>query len=64
IIPAILISLSTMSAAQEQAKIPVEISVAIKAGNASELAKYMNSTIELLLLDKEDFCYRWPMGIF
>lgn len=55
IIPAILISLSTMSAAQEQAKIPVEISVAIKAGNASELAKYMNSTIELLLLDKEDF---------
>jgi hypothetical protein len=44
-----------MSAAQEQAKIPVEISVAIKAGNASELAKYMNSTIELLLLDKEDF---------
>lgn len=55
IIPAILISLSTMSAAQEQAKIPVEISIAIKSGNASELAKYMNSTIELLLLDKEDF---------
>ncbi len=40
---------------QDQANIPAEISIAIKAGNATELAKYMNSTIELLLLDKEDF---------
>ncbi len=29
--------------------------MAIKAGNAAELAKYMNSTVEVLLLDKEDF---------
>ena len=43
------------AAGQEQANIPGGISIAIKAGNASELAKYMNSTIELLLLDKEDF---------
>ena len=41
--------------AQDQAKIPEGISAAIKAGNAAELSKYMNSTIELLLLDKEDF---------
>ncbi len=41
--------------AQEQARIPAGISTAIKAGNASELTKYMNSTVELLLLDKEDF---------
>jgi hypothetical protein len=41
--------------AQEQVKIPGGISIAFKAGNAAELAKYMNSTIELLLLDKEDF---------
>ena len=34
---------------------PVGYLIAIKAGNASELSKYMNSTIELLLLDKEDF---------
>ncbi len=40
---------------QEQTKIPGGISIAIKAGNAAELSKYMNSTIELLLLDKEDF---------
>jgi len=40
---------------QEQTKIPGGISIAFKAGNAAELAKYMNSTIELLLLDKEDF---------
>jgi hypothetical protein len=41
--------------AQDQAKIPAGISIAIKTGNAAELAKYMNSTIELLLLQKEDF---------
>jgi hypothetical protein len=41
--------------AQEQAKIPAGISIALKAGNASELSKYFNSTIELQLIDKEDF---------
>ncbi len=40
---------------QDQQRIPPGISVAIKAGNATEMAKYMNSTVELLLLDKEDF---------
>lgn len=40
---------------QDQTKIPSGISLAIKAGNANELSKYMNSTVELLLLDKEDF---------
>ena len=34
----------------------------VKAGNATELAKYMNSTVELLLLDKEDF-YKKCSGI-
>ena len=41
--------------AQEQTKIPGGIAIAFKAGNAAELSKYMNSTVELLLLDKEDF---------
>jgi len=41
--------------AQDQTRIPGEIAAAIKAGNAAELAKYMNSTVEILLLDKEDF---------
>jgi len=56
IIPVLLIVLCSLPVtAQEQAKIPGGISIAIKAGNATELSKYMNSTIELLLLDKEDF---------
>jgi len=56
IIPIALIAFSTLAAtAQDQAKIPDGIAIAIKAGNAAELSKYMNSTIELLLLDKEDF---------
>ncbi len=41
--------------AQEQTKIPGGIAIAFKAGNAAELSKYMNSTVELLLIDKEDF---------
>jgi hypothetical protein len=56
IIPAVLMAISSLSAtAQDQAKIPEGISIAIKAGNSAELSRYMNSTIELLLLDKEDF---------
>jgi hypothetical protein len=41
--------------AQDQTKIPGGISIAFKAGNASELSKYINSTVQLLLLEKEDF---------
>src|SRR5665811_422217 len=56
IIPVIFLAITSLAAtAQEQTKIPGGISIAIKAGNAGELSKYMNSTIELLLLDKEDF---------
>ena len=56
IIPVIFLAFGCLTAAgQEQSNIPGGISIAIKAGNASELAKYMNSTIELLLLEKEDF---------
>ena len=55
-IPVVLLAFSSIaSTVQEQPKIPGGISIAIKAGNASELSKYMNSTVELLLLDKEDF---------
>jgi hypothetical protein len=55
-IPLFMFAFCSFSATiQEQAKIPGGISIAIKAGNAAELSKYMNSTIELLLLDKEDF---------
>ena len=56
IIPVAIFALFSLCATvQEQVTIPGGISIAIKAGNASELSKYMNSTIELLLLDKEDF---------
>lgn len=55
-IPVVLIALSSLTlSGQDQASIPGGISIALKAGNAAELSKYMNPTIELLLLDKEDF---------
>jgi hypothetical protein len=46
---------ASVNNAQDQPKIPGGISIAFKAGNAAELSKYMNSTVELLLLEKEDF---------
>jgi len=51
---ALMLSLISLQA-QDQAKIPGGISIAFKAGNASELSKYINSTVQLLLLEKEDF---------
>ncbi len=54
-LPVLIIFLSSAAATQDQTKIPGGISIAFKAGNAAELAKYMNSTIELILLNKEDF---------
>ena len=41
--------------AQDQSKIPAGIYSAFKAGNVSDLSRYINSTVELLLLEKEDF---------
>jgi hypothetical protein len=41
--------------AQEEAKIPAGISMAFRAGNSTELSKYLNSTVQVLLLGKEDF---------
>ncbi len=56
IISFLLIAFISLSlTVQEQTKIPGGISIAFKAGNAAELGKYMNPTIELLLLEKEDF---------
>jgi hypothetical protein len=56
IIPIVFFTVSSLIVtAQDQARIPSGISIAIKAGNAAELSKFMNSTVELLLLDKEDF---------
>ena len=46
---------SAATKAQESPRIPEGISIAIRAGNAAELSKYLNSTVEILLLQKEDF---------
>jgi len=55
-ITVVILSIVSIAAiTQEQTKIPAGISSAFKSGNAAELSKYMNSTVELLLLDKEDF---------
>ena len=51
IIFSFIFNLGSFSLSQE---IPNDISIAFKVGSAKELAKYFNSTIELVILDKED----------
>jgi len=51
----ILLPLSGVMTAQEESKIPAGISIAFRSGNAAGLSEYLNSTVEILLLDKEDF---------
>ena len=56
LIPALILSLAVLSSpAQGQVKIPAGIPMAFRAGNASELSKYLHSTVQILLLGKEDF---------
>ncbi|MCX6333111.1 MAG: DUF4783 domain-containing protein [Bacteroidia bacterium] len=56
IFPVVLFLISSFDmSVQEQVRIPAEITIAFKAGNAAELSKYLNPTVELLLPEKEDF---------
>jgi len=56
IFPVIFLLINCLAlTAQEQTRIPSGISIAFKAGNAAELSKYLNPTVELTVLDKEDF---------
>jgi len=50
-----LFSLSLLAVAQEEQKVPAGISIAFRSGNAVGLSAYLNNTVEILLLDKEDF---------
>lgn len=42
----------------QSADIPDEVTLAFKAGNVDVLSEYLNSTVELVLLEKEDFYTR------
>jgi hypothetical protein len=45
----------SLLAAQEQPRIPAGIATAFRTGSAAGLSDYLNSTVELVLPDKEDF---------
>ncbi len=47
----LFLNLGSFSLNQE---IPRDIAIAFKVGNADELSRYFNNTIELVILDKED----------
>ena len=39
----------------QSSAIPSEIALAFRAGNVEKLSEYLNSTVELVILEKEDF---------
>lgn len=51
----LLLTLAIMLGAQDQPKMPAGISIAFRTGSAAGLSEYLNSTVELVLPDKEDF---------
>ena len=51
----LLIIIVCLLGAQDQPRIPSGIAIAFRSGNAAGLSEYLNSTVELVLPDKEDF---------
>lgn len=51
----LLISFFSAVSAQEQVRITPEILNAFKTGNAAELTRFTNPTVQIMLLGKEDF---------
>ncbi|MFO7939273.1 MAG: DUF4783 domain-containing protein [Bacteroidales bacterium] len=51
---AALMGLNSSSGQSPQEKLPSDIRIAFKVGNAKELSRFFNTTIELVILDKED----------
>ncbi|MGB8358579.1 MAG: DUF4783 domain-containing protein [Bacteroidales bacterium] len=51
----LLFIMTVFLAVQEQPRIPAGISIAFRSGSAAGLSEYLNSTVELVMPDKEDF---------
>jgi hypothetical protein len=51
----LLLIIMSMLAAQDQPSIPSGIAIAFRSGSAAGLSEYLNSTVELVMPDKEDF---------
>ena len=54
LIVAILLMGTVLSNAQTNS-VPAELSLAFKTGNVEKISEYLNTTVELVILDKEDF---------
>ncbi len=51
----VLIFITSLLVAQDQPGIPSGIAIAFRSGSAAGLSEYLNSTVELVMPDKEDF---------
>lgn len=51
----LMLAIVFLLAAQDQPRIPSGIAIAFRTGSAAGLSEYLNSTVELVLPEKEDF---------
>ncbi len=51
----LLVMIVSLLAAQDLPGIPSGIAIAFRSGSAAGLSEYLNSTVELVMPDKEDF---------
>lgn len=51
----LILTFAVLLTAQDQPRVPAGISIAFKSGSAAGLSEYLNSTVELVMPDKEDF---------
>jgi len=53
-----LLLLASLSCPGQSNTVPAELSLAFKTGNVEKLSEYLNNTVELVILDNEDFYNR------
>ena len=51
----LLLLAGTLTVFSQTSGVPSELSLAFKTGNVEKIAEYLNSTVELVILENEDF---------
>ena len=51
----VLLIAGFLPATAQTTQVPADLSLAFSTGNSAKIAEYLNSTVELVILDKEDF---------
>ena len=50
-----IVFLASSTSIAQTSSVPADLSLAFKTGNVEKISEYLNSTVELVILEKEDF---------